>query len=347
MPTHSNPETSPEASLLKPLDGALPCGPDLEYDPDFVVLQANVATRPDAQYGDFVDAAPAINWGEAERDCRALLARSKDLRLLVVLVRCRVRQEGAGGLRTGLELIDAMLCRYAHALNPVPVLDGEHDPLIVSNALGALADPDGLVADVREIAMPKSLGAALRLRDIERALAKTRPKDALAPEAVARLVTDLRDRRDATALALAAAAAALARVNAWAAEKLGSVAPDLTALARLLEPFHLPAPAQAAPAAPSFLAEKDPSGMDAAASAASPATAPGAAPDAAPPAAPDSRWDVLERLRAARIWFETHEPSSPVSVLIKQAERMVGRRYTELHRMVPADLLEQWDASPD
>ena len=56
---------------------------------------------------------------------------------------------------------------------------------------------------------------------------------------------------------------------------------------------------------------------------------------------------MLETLRTARVWFETHEPSSPVSVLIKQAERMVGRRYSELHRMVPAELLEQWDAPQD
>ncbi|MGE8657926.1 MAG: ImpA family type VI secretion system protein [Achromobacter sp.] len=348
MPTSSHLETSPEAVLLQPLDEASPCGPDLEYDPDYVVLLANVATRADAQYGDFVDSAAPVNWAEAERDCRALLARSKDVRLLVILARCRARQEGAAGLRTSLELIDAMLRRFGKALNPVPLIDGEPDPLITANALSALADPDGLVADVRDIALPKSLASSLQLRDIERALAKTRLKDALAPETANRLVADLLDRRETTALALAAAAAALERIESWASETLGGVAPELAPLARLLEPFrgaahadHAPVPAEAP-----LAAAEAPAGAALAPTiaTASPADTRRATSGTAP--AP-TRWDVLEQLRAARTWFEANEPSSPVSVLLKQAERMIGRRYSELHRMVPPDLLEQWDCSPE
>ncbi|EHK63212.1 ImpA family type VI secretion system protein [Achromobacter arsenitoxydans] len=348
MTTHLPPDAGPEADLLQPLDGDSPCGPDLEYDPGFVILLANVATRRDAQYGDFVDAATPINWGEAERDCRALLARSKDLRLLVILARCRVRQAGAPGLRVSLELIDAMLRRYADGLNPVPTLDGEHDPMIFANALGALADPDGLIADVRDIAMPKSMGTPLQLRDIERALAKTRSKDALTPEAAARLVADLHDRRDAAAQALAGAAGALARINAWTSDTFGAMAPDLALLTRLLEPFQTPGPVHEhsmAAATPLAQAQASPDKPP-------PPTKPakGRAPPPAETPRPIpayTRWDMLETLRTARVWFETHEPSSPVSVLIKQAERMVGRRYSELHRMVPAELLEQWDAPQD
>jgi len=344
MPTPPSHEPGPAADLLQPLDDASPCGPDLEYDPGFVVLLANVATRSDAQYGDFVETATPVNWAEAERDCRALLARSKDLRLLVILARCRVRQDGAAGLRTSLELIDAMLHRFGAALNPVPVIEGENDPLVVSNALGGLADPDGLVADVRDIAMPKSLGSSLQLRDIERALAKTRLKDALAPDAAMRLVTDLLGRRDATALGLSAAASALKGISAWTSEHLGAVAPDLGLLMRLLEPFHAPAAShQAPPAAARPEAETASSDVP-----------PGTVPADTPPPHADpasastrSRWDVLETLRSARLWFETHEPSSPVSVLLRQAERMIGKRYAELHRMMPAELLEQWDSSQD
>ncbi|SEJ77364.1 ImpA family type VI secretion system protein [Achromobacter sp. NFACC18-2] len=347
MDTATPADLGPDSDLLQPLEGPLPCGPDLEYDPDFVVLHANVAPRGDAQYGDFVDAAPAINWADAERDCRALLARSKDLRLLIVLARCRVRQAGAAGLRAALALIDAMLRRYPGALNPVPLLDGEPDPLIVSNVLAALADPDGLAADVRDIGLPKSMGTPLRVRDIERALARTRAKDALSPEAATRLVSDLHDRRDPVVTALSRAFAALGRIQDWAAQHLDGARPDLGVLVQLLQPFHAPT---AAPPVQTGLA---------AAPAPSEPSAPGAAPPGAAlpldPAAPApalpgaavTRWDMLETLRSARQWFEFHEPSSPVSVLLKQAERMVGRRYAELHRMVPAELLEQWDAPQD
>jgi len=347
MPTPPSYKPGPEADLLQPVDDASPCGPDLEYDPDFVVLLANVATRSDAQYGDFVETAAPVNWAEAERDCRALLARSRDLRLLVILARCRVRQDGAAGLRTALELIDAMLNCFGPTLNPVPVIEGEHDPLIVSNALGGLADPDGLVADVRDIAMPKSLGNSLQLRDIERALAKTRLKDALAPEAAMRFVTDLHDRRDATALELGAAAGALKSIGVWTSQNLGAVTPDLSLLTRLLEPFHIPAASNAPrPPAAQSAAEEAPAGV---APCPAQAETPHMPPLSADPntASIRSRWDVLETLRSARIWFETHEPSSPVSVLLRQAERMIGKRYPELHRMMPAELLDQWDSLPD
>ncbi len=345
-----NADPGPDAELLLPLDGDLPCGPDLEYDPDFVVLQANVAPRGDAQYGNFVDAAPAVNWADAERDCRSLLARSKDLRLLIILARCRVRQAGASGLRAALELIDAMLRRFPDTLNPVPLLDGEHDPLIVSNALAALTDPDGLVADVRDISLPKSMGTPLKIRDIERALAKTRAKDALAPEAAARLLSDLHDRRDRCAGALSAGFAAAESIRDWATSQLAGTAPDLGVLIHLLEPFHSPiaAPAASPPlvAACAAAASDQRAGIDTLPSA--PAHSMTAmAPTAPSPGAPITRWDMLETLRATRLWFESHEPSSPISVLLKQAERMVGRRYAELHRMVPAELLEQWDAPQD
>lgn len=361
MPTHLDASTGPESELLQPLDGALPCGPDLEYDPDFVVLQANVAPRGEAQYGDFVDSAMPVNWAEAERDCRALLARSKDLRLLIILARCRVRQAGAAGLNATLTLIDAMLRRYPDAVNPVPYFDGEYDPLIVSNALAALADPEGLLADIRDISLPKSMGTPLRIRDVERALAKTRSKDALAPEAVTRLLSDLHDRRDSSAMALSASCAALGRIHEWATLQLRGTAPDLAPLARLLEPFHaVPATHSRPPVAPPLAegpavdgavptAREDAwaptEGGPRASDAAMPAAVTSAISSTAP-AAP-SRWDMLENLRTTRLWFEFNEPSSPVSILIKQAERMIGRRYAELHRMVPAELLEQWDAPQD
>lgn len=339
-------DLGPDAALLLPLDDALPCGPDLEYDPDFVVLLANVAPRGDAQYGNFVDAAPSVNWADAERDCRSLLARSKDLRLLIILARCRVRQAGASGLHAALELIDGMLRRYPDTLNPVPLLDGEPDPLIAANALAALTDPDGLLADVRDISLPKSTGTPLKIRDIERALAKTRTKDALAPEAAARLLSDLHDRRDRCAVALSAAFVALERIRDWAKNQLGGTEPDLGVLIHLLEPFHSPsvAPAAEQPLAAAVAAADKPA--DVAANASVPEH-PVSARAPAVPGAPITRWDMLETLRTTRLWFESHEPSSPVSILLKQAERMIGRRYAELHRMVPAELLEQWDAPQD
>jgi type VI secretion system protein ImpA len=44
-----------------------------------------------------------------------------------------------------------------------------------------------------------------------------------------------------------------------------------------------------------------------------------------------------------RVWIEHNEPSSPVSVLLKQAERMWGKRFSEVAGEIPPELLQAWD----
>ncbi|NML34756.1 type VI secretion system protein TssA [Paraburkholderia antibiotica] len=352
--------------LLEPVDGdAPPCGPDLEYDPDFVMLLAAAAPRIEAQYGDFVDVPPPANWPELERACRALLLRTKDIRVAVILLRCRMRLDGAAGLRDGLALLQALLERYGEALHPLPVFDGERDPVMYANAIAALADPDGALADARDIALPKAAGAQLHLRDIEKSFALPRQKDTLAPESTARLLKELWGRRDAAVAAFADAQRLIASIVAWCDTTLGGDAPDLSALSRLLQPFaqtrldggsaSTPPIARADEQAANDatpVANAGTTGTPTPTAAAAPTSqpdAPAAPPFAAssmapPPTAPPvDRWSALAAIQETRIWFEQNEPSSPVIVLLRQSERMVGKRFSELAHVIPADLLAKWD----
>ncbi|MBR8315953.1 type VI secretion system ImpA family N-terminal domain-containing protein [Burkholderia dolosa] len=337
------------ADLLEPVSADAPCGPDLEYDPAFVMLHAAVAPRTDAQYGDFVDAPPQANWAEAERDCRALLLRTKDIRLLTILIRCRIRQSGAEGLRDGVALLLQMLARYGEALHPMPTIDGERDPLVYSNAIAALADADATLADARDIRLPKTAGLQLQLRDIEKAFAVPRAKDALAPESASRLLSELWNRRDPVIVALADAQRAVVEIATWTRDALQNDAPDLDGIVKLLRPFAPAAlDAGCAPvAAGSSDTRPQPSSAAEAVECASADTAPherhepARAPHVARPA---DRWSALAAIRETRLWFEQNEPSSPVIVLLRQSERMVGKRFSELANVIPAELLAQWDA---
>jgi len=58
--------------------------------------------------------------------------------------------------------------------------------------------------------------------------------------------------------------------------------------------------------------------------------------------APD-RQAALPLIREARQWFEQHEPSSPISVLLRRAELLVGKRYAEVANAIPVELLVQWE----
>ena len=153
---------------MTPVDASEPCGPDLEYDPEFVVLLAKVAVRAEAQYGDFVGSPAPVNWSDIDRDCRRLMMRSKDIRLAVLFTRCRARLANAEGLAEGVGLLAAWLTTFADAVHPQPGVDADRDAAleIRMNALQSLTDTDGLLSDVREIALTKSTATRLQVRDV-------------------------------------------------------------------------------------------------------------------------------------------------------------------------------------
>ncbi|CAJ0890502.1 type VI secretion system protein TssA [Ralstonia flatus] len=327
--------------LLEPISEAHPCGNDLEYDPDFVLLQGKVTPKQDAQYGDFVSPPEAINWTEVERDCRRLLLRTRDIRILILLVRCRVRLDEAIGLRDGLCILSRLLETWPDAIYPQVVVDGEPDPAVRANALAALADPQGLMQDVRDLVISTNGALRLRVRDVERSLSIPRAADALAPEAVQHQLRELRNQSDAALSALDEAQALASSIDSWARHHLPDDYPDLGTLLRLLDTVTGASP----PAAPTVIALP--------VSERSPATSPGlmgitiegpvVTPlENNPPEPVMDRNTALASIQAARIWFEAHEPSSPVALLLKQAERLTGKRFDEVFQAIPAELVERW-----
>ncbi|MFM0068714.1 type VI secretion system protein TssA [Paraburkholderia aspalathi] len=338
--------SSQHMDLLTPVSPEQPCGADHEYDSAFVMLQGRISQKASAQYGDFVDTPAPVNWADIERDCRALLVRTRDIRLIVMLTRSWIRQHGAHGLRDGLTLLQAMLDQYGEALHPVPTLDGERDPVVFANAIAAVADPDGMLADVRDIQLPKTSGTGVQMRDVEKAFALPRLKDALDPDSVNRMLQELRNRCDETPVALMESGQILAKIDDWCRRSLGADAPDIAALARLLLPFAHTSFGSSVVATPA-LSDDEPEIADQSAITSSTwmLTPPPLALPSQPGALPlRNRSHALQGIRDTRLWFEQNEPSSPVIVLLRQAERMVGKRFPELVHAIPAELLAQWDA---
>ncbi len=363
-PARKTPSTEELVShdWLTPLDSEAPCGPDLEYDPEFVVLCASVVTRPEAQYGDFVGTPEPVNWGEVDRDCQRLMMRSKDMRLAILFCRCRTRLSGLAGLATGLSLLAAWLAAFPDSIHPQLAVETDRDAAleIRMNALQTLTDAEGLLADLRELPLTRAGAARLQVRDVERAFAQPRADDALAPESVARQLEDLSVQQPAVMQALAAALASLAAIDAWAREQLGTYAPDLSMLIRLLRLFpavefsnktaletdlactHAPNSLQRDVVASTF---SDPARAEATLKPADECVPSIAqqSPVSRADMALANRSAVLEMIRTARHWFETYEPSSPIPVLLKRAETFAGKRYSEIVNAIPPDLLAEWD----
>ena len=364
-------------SWLQHLAGPCPSGPSLEDTHEYAALQARMTPPVEVQYGNFTQRRETAPWPELERECEALLQRSRDITLLLWWLRCRVRNAGAIGLGQGLRCVGLVLERFGTHVHPQAHVDGEHDPAMRANALAMLGDAEGLLADIRESVALRAPGEQCRVREVERALAS----DARAIQAMHALLAGAWSAGDPERRALGAARDAFARLRDWAREDLGDAAPDLGALERLLEPFApLPeAPpafepneqfvggADGAPGAPHAELPGNVADELQGAEARGRRRAPGDEPPDLPPdgvavapqaprpmageacargwCEPTDRAAARARIAQARAWFEAQEPSSPVCVLLRQAERLVGKRYAEVAQAIPPDLLSRWESA--
>lgn len=345
-----------DAFLSEPVSAEFPCGPDLEYDPEYLLLFTRATPRAEAQYGDFISSPETINWAELERDARRLLSRSRDIRVLVVLLRCRIQQAGSQGLAEALTLLENLCFSYPYTIHPqlLPVEDplAEDAAVARSNALSALLDPEGVMADIRSIILSNNAAIRLQVRDVERVLSTPRPADALAPESVRQQLADLEARSALPLEAFCRSMETIEHLQQWSHETLHSLAPDFSPLRQLLALLpgavqtttpELPPPeTKAVQHEPAIIKKVEPASAD--------TTHPSvnipagiSTKDSANSGQIRDRSDALVRLRLIRHWFESSEPSSPTIPLLRQAERLVGKRFSEVINEIPTELLEKWD----
>lgn len=326
---------------LEPISEQEPCGASLENDTEYAVLQTRLAPKADVQYGTFATQPPSLDWKEIERDCRRLLLRSKDISVLIWLMRARCNVAGAIGLLEGVLGLQQVLTKFEQHVHPQLQVDGMHDPAVRANALEALCDPEGLLADIREVVISASTALRLTVRDVERASALPKPAYALDTDMVQRQIEDLYHRKDATLLALMRCMQSLEEVNTWAQRNLQDDAPNLQPILKLLG-HVLPKSqrsgrAQPVEATARLLPQTKPAQHE------RPVTL-NAVNQALPVLSPaDQREHIRQSLVQVREWIETNEPSSPAAVLLKQAERVWGKRFSEVAHIIPTDLLLAWD----
>ena len=98
------------SGLLAELSADSPCGENLEYDNARVALDADIQGTPENQFSGEKAAPP--NWREVNKQALALLQKSKDLQVILYLIRSLIPLEGLCGFRDGLILMTAWIRRY-------------------------------------------------------------------------------------------------------------------------------------------------------------------------------------------------------------------------------------------
>lgn len=334
------------ADILNTLDSRLPRGEDLEYDADFLQLQQAAAGRDEQQFGSTIIAAQPPDWREVERLARALLERTRDLRVIGLLTCAWTEIRGLPGYADGLALAVDTLERYWEPVHPRLDSVGEDDPMPRMNALAAFGDMLGCARSVRSASLVNGVHGQLSLRDTEALLDGSRQDADCYPGGRPRVVTRLREawtQREADVLALASAADALRRMQKLVTDKLGGAwTPDYTAILRTLD-IVLDAARDkpnAAPETPDAVAQDAATHM---------------AQTPAGPAAPaaGTRWqdariqsrdEAMAMLGKVCAYFEANEPGHPAPYLIRRAQQLIPLSFHDIIRNLAPQGLEQFEA---
>ena len=93
-------------ALLAPVSEDNPGGDNLEYHADFQAMEQASAGKAEQQFGNTIIPAEPADWNRVEKLAIALLARSKDLRVMLALTHAWTELKGQPGYAQGLKLIE-------------------------------------------------------------------------------------------------------------------------------------------------------------------------------------------------------------------------------------------------
>jgi len=329
-------ETARIEALLVPIDPAAPAGPDLEYDPDFMALERLAQRREERQFGDNVIAAEEPDWAKVEQAALAAAERTRDLRVAIHLCAAWVRLRGLPGWSDGLALVRGLLEQHWDTVHPQLDAEDDNDPTARVTAIMPLADPFRPLGYLRTTVFVQSprLGA-YTLRDLR--LATHAQKPAEGAEAEVASLADIESccldcNQEDLEVSVNAAREALdhARaVDALLDEHLGISAPELKPLmSDLMELDRFLQVQWSKRVGSKEQPESDGGAADTAGTSGPDET--GVGTSVAQIGRITTPQDVIRRIDEICDYYARMEPSSPVPILLRRAQRLVGRSFEEL-----------------
>ncbi|KAA0999700.1 type VI secretion system protein TssA [Paraburkholderia panacisoli] len=325
-----------------------PCGVDLEYDAEFLELEALASDKPERQFEQAGDEPP---WRDIMERAAALFDRSKDLRVALAYMRAASRVAGLGGFHAGLRVLLGMLERYWENLYPPLDAEDDNSPAQRVNALAALADPytpfddhSTLLHDLRVAEVCRVPGDRLTVRDILIALGKLG-----APEGEPPLTLQVVQGVLAKAIKDDPAALADALTLPETVEKLSNRmtacfgaqdAPSITAMMGVAQSIAGACRSVAvnSVAAAQSRESPQPVAVDAAGTLSA-----GAAelPRTQGPGRLATREDAIAMLDAVCAFLERTEPTNPAPLLIRRARALMGKDFIAIMQDLAPDSLPQ------
>jgi type VI secretion system protein ImpA len=333
--------------LFEPVDGAEPCGPDLDEvgDEEYLNYVLPAEDRLPARFtdGQFYGATSmepfdrnSIDLKSEVKTIAGLLARSRDLRLLTLEARFQIAAGQLAGFAESIQAMAGLVGQYWETVHPLG-FDG--DFTLRQNTLASLDDRAKVILPMQfaAIVRDKRLGV-LTYRHYAIASGEIRAREGeavLAKEAIVAALgaTENRAAVEATYATLTTVREGLDKIRAAFVDAVGydyapnfdGIAAAVGKIAELIEK-GIPTLAAASPRVQA-IGSADPEAGDAGATG---VIVESAAPIAArlpnqPAVAISGQQEAAAALLAAEAYFSAAEPSAPALILVRQARLLIGK----------------------
>jgi len=316
------------------------CGDDLQYDPAFIAFEQAIKGKPEQQIGETIQAAEPPNWREVKTIAEDLLTRTRDLRILIGLLRALIATEGISGFNTGLALITELVEQRWDSIHPQLDPEDDNDPTERVNILMSLNDHEAVLRPLQltPLVESKAIGK-FNLRDLNIANGKiTIPDNENSPSlaTIEAAVQDAeRNNLQQNFNDIAESLAFVNRLENFVTEQVGiNEAPNFGELRSILKETKavLSAWLETRGSEVDDAAEEQESSEKGAESGTRKKSGSGGI---------NNNQDVLNALKQICEYYKKYEPSSPVPILLERCSRLVGKGFMDVLKDIAPDGVDQ------
>ncbi len=315
--------------LLQSLGDDAPSGPNLEDDLQFLELERAAQFTPERQIGKTIVPAEEPDYGKVLELAEQVLERSHDLRAALHYTHAVLREEGITGFANAVNYVRRCLEEYWDTCHPQLDAEEDNDPTERVNCVRGLADPEMMLRSLRLAPLAESMRVGrFGLREI---LITRNEFTAAADEQVdqnlisAAFQDTPADKLKARFEAIKSTRADLKVIDQIFDENTPGFGPDLQALAKYLYVMEqsLAEYVESDAVEPEDAADEPITDGSDEELAAQPTAK--AAPTGGPRGVGQiaSREDVMTAIDRICDYYTRHEPSSPLPMLLRRAQRLV------------------------
>ncbi len=330
-------------SLLKPLSEENPCGENLRWDRRLLEVE-RLTEGKEADAFDTSRSAEEPDWREVRDGCVELFARGKHLRIASLLTLAAVRMEGYPGLRDGLKVLHGLLEQYWEQVFPQLDAEDNNDPTERVNAFSMLSTPmatfgdkfkfldrvyEAAICESRQLGQFSMRDVAIAAGTLEVPDAPDKPRPTLQVIDAAFAETDAA-RLEEIGTAIEEAGAAAEAIEAIFNERCGNgIGPNLEPLRIQLRDAGIYVRRHAG-------GGEEGVGDGGEGAADSPSGGGRVRSLEGDVNSPNDAQMALEKISR---YYSTHEPSSPVGLIVSCAQMMIGKSFLDISKVLPPDVV--------